>query len=71
MKAFDDNTTMKEMAIIIVMDEIAAIHRDFDESFYFLPKNAKPHEAAAVRKHLAKLHDDWGTKMKFDFVPLG
>jgi len=35
-----------------------------------VPCDATDQQASKVRYYLAKLHDDLGYKMKFDFVPL-
>ena len=70
MDAFEDGTTVEEQAVIIVMAEIAAIHRNFDISYSQLPRDATAQQAHKVEYYLAKLHDDLGYKMKFDFVPL-
>ena len=70
MDAFEDGTTVEEQAAIIVMAEIAAVHREFDISYSQLPRDATAQQAHKVEYYLAKLHDDLGYKMKFDFVPL-
>lgn len=70
MEAFEDGTTTEEQAVIITMAEIAATHREFDASYSQLPSGATEQQAFTVRYYLAKLHDDLGYKMRFDFVPL-
>tara|TARA_R110002020_G_scaffold221247_2_gene429265 strand:+ start:1692 stop:1970 length:279 start_codon:yes stop_codon:yes gene_type:complete len=70
MDTFEDGTTTEEQAVIIAMTEITAIHRDFDASYSQVPSDATEQQASKVRYYLAKLHDDLGYKMKFDFVPL-
>jgi len=70
METFKDGTTTEEQAVIIAMAEIAAAHREFDANYSQLPSGATEQQALLVRYYLAKLHDDLGYGMKFDFVPL-
>ena len=62
--------TMKELAVLIVMTELAAIWRTFDCDNWGMPVGATESQARAVRKHIENIHNSLGEEMDFDFTAL-